>query len=68
MEVELAEDGLPEDGDGGLVVVVIGALLGHLIAGWFQAITRGQIHANRNFDLGRAATGKERIGGGGMEK
>lgn len=31
MEVELAEDGLPEDDDGGLVVVVIGALLGHLI-------------------------------------
>jgi hypothetical protein len=32
VEVELAEDGLPEDDDGGLVVVVIGALLGHLIA------------------------------------
>lgn len=33
VEVELAEDGLPGGGDGGLVVVGGGALLGHLVAG-----------------------------------
>lgn len=32
MEVELAVDGFPKGGDGGLVIVVIGALLGHLVA------------------------------------
>lgn len=32
MEVELLEDGLPEGGDGGPVVVVVGAVLGHLVA------------------------------------
>jgi hypothetical protein len=31
VEVELAEDGLPKGGDGGLVIVVVGALLGHLV-------------------------------------
>lgn len=31
MEVELAEDGFPKGGDGGLVIVVVGALLGHLV-------------------------------------
>ena len=32
VEVELAQDGLPKGGDGGLVIVVVGALLGHLVA------------------------------------
>jgi hypothetical protein len=32
VEAELLEDGLPEGGDGGPVVVVVGAVLGHLVA------------------------------------
>lgn len=32
MEVELLEDGLPEGGDGDPFIVVVGAVLGHLVA------------------------------------
>jgi hypothetical protein len=38
VKVHLAEDGLPKGGDGGLVIVVVGALLGHLVTDGTQWI------------------------------
>lgn len=70
MKVHLAEDGLPKGGDGGLVIVVVGALLGHLVSaceGVEEVGVLGEVVAEGVEAQGPRGEGEEegRVGGEG---